>query len=54
MKNGYFETRTELITWYMQQVWEHEDAGERGDADNTRKWLKVKLAQFDRGEKVRV
>lgn len=54
MKDGYFETRRELVLWYMDDIAEAEDDGRFNDARRMRQELIIKLAQFDRGERVHV
>lgn len=39
---------SEIKAWYLPQIWEYEDCGDRGDADNLRKWMNHDIKAFER------
>ena len=43
----YMMKRAEIVSEYMEEIDEHESAGEFGDAENARKWMRVKLRELD-------
>ena len=45
----YMMKRAEIVSEYMEEIDEHESAGEFGDAENARKWMRVKLRELDKG-----
>lgn len=42
----YEAKRREIIERYNEEIWEHEDAGCYGDADNARRWMRVRLDEL--------
>lgn len=43
----YMVKRAEIVSECMEEIAEHESAGEFGDAENARKWMRVKLRELD-------
>lgn len=43
----YMMKQAEIVSEYMEEIAEHESAGEFGDAENARKWMRVKLRELD-------
>ncbi len=44
----YQAKRREIIEFYTQEIDAHESAGCFGDAENARKWMRVKLDSLKR------
>lgn len=43
----YMVKRAEIVSEYMEEIAEYESVGEFGDAENARKWMRVKLRELD-------
>lgn len=42
----YEAKRREIIERYNKEIWAHEGAGCYGDADNARRWMRVRLDEL--------
>lgn len=46
-REEYEARRDEIVSDYLFQIDEHESAGDFGDADNARKWMRIRLRELD-------
>lgn len=47
-REQYEAKRREIIERYTEEIFDHEDAGCYGDADNARKWMRIRLDELER------
>lgn len=46
-REEYEARREEIVSDYLLQIDEHESAGDFGDAENARKWMRIRLRELD-------
>ena len=46
-REEYEARRGEIISDFLCQIDEHESAGDFGDAENARKWMRIRLRELD-------
>lgn len=50
-REEYMAKRREIIDRYTEEIYDHEDAGCFGDAENARKWMRRELESLERDYK---